>query len=141
MCEAEEIVLRSSEMVYDYYLLLYANMKSTWYARIFGNRALGENAPKGAVRQASPFEMSQFTYASYNPIVDIGVCYLLAESYDDIYRESMFDCPLEEVVENDGSERDYTLSDEGIKEVIDNIIKICPKAKKDIDRYFGKRQE
>ena len=126
---------------YDQYLLMCANIKSNWYARIFGNRAFGESVQTGAIRQISPIEMSQFTYASYNPIVDIGVCYLLAEAYNDIYCESMFNCPLEAVMENDGSKRDYTLSDEEIKEVIDNIIKICPKAKKDIDRYFKERQE
>ena len=121
---------------YDCFLLLYANMHSNWYARIFGNRALGEGAPQGAIRQLSPLELSQYTYASYDPIADIGVCYLLAKAYDDIYCDSMFNCPLEAVIDNDGSEKDYTLSSEEIQEVLENIQKICPKAKKDIDRYL-----
>lgn len=121
---------------YDCFLLLYANMHSNWYARIFGNRALREGAPQGAIRQLSPLELSQYTYASYDPIADIGVCYLLAKAYDDIYCDSMFNCPLEAVIDNDGSEKDYTLSSEEIQEVLENIQKICPKAKKDIDRYL-----
>ena len=121
---------------YDYFLFLYANMHSNSYARIFGNRAFGEGSPQGAVRQLSPLELSQYTYGSYDPIVDIGVCYLLAKAYDDISCDSMFNCPLEAVIDNDGSEKDYTLSSKEIQEVLENIQKICPKAKKDIERYL-----
>ena len=119
------------------WLLLVANLSEhNYYEPIFGNKtAFNKTIESGFVRQLCPFWISQF-YSSNNPNVDIGVCYLIAQTYDAIPMDGKLACALETVIDYEENENDYQLPRDAIQEMLDNIMKICPKAKKDIDCYL-----
>lgn len=121
---------------FDWLLLVAELSEHNYYEPIFGDKtAFDKTIEGGFVRQLCPFWVSQF-YSSCNPLVDIGICYLIAQTYDYIPMDDKLACALETVIDYDGSEADYQLPQNDIQEMLDNIVKICPKAKKDIDCYF-----
>ena len=123
------------------WLLLVAELSEhNYYDPIFGDKtAFDKTIEGGFIRKLCPIWISQF-YSSGNPIVDIGICYLIAQTYDFIPMDGKLACALETVIDYDGSETDYQLPQNEIQEMLENIVKICPKAKKDIERYLETSQ-
>ena len=120
-------------------LLFFACINHSYYDPVFGsNTAFGKTVKNGNIRSLCPFWVSQF-HSSYNPEIDIGICYLIAETYSSIpYNNGRLACALEAVIDDDDSGNDYCLTREEIQTVLDNIISICPQAKEEIDDYLKK---
>ena len=121
----------------DILTIALATSESYYETIISKDSAYGKTAAEGYVRSVSPFWISQF-YCTYDPIFDIGVAYLIAQTYESKPYESAFGCALEAIIDDDESENDYQLSQEEIQTVLNNIVSICPKAKEEIDAYLKK---
>ena len=109
-----------------------------YYETIFASyTAFERNLNEACIRSICPFWLSQF-HGSSNPVINIGMCYLIAQTYNNIpYEKGLWGCALEDLID-ENCENDYQLSKNDILEVLDNIIAISPEAKKEIDAYLEK---
>ena len=108
-------------------LLRATDEQNSWYRNIFEDPC---------IRSLNPFWVSEF-HGSSNPKINTGVCYLIAQTYETIPFKTGFGVALEDLIDEDG-EYDYRLSKDEIQIVLNNIVTICPKAKKEIDAYLKK---
>ena len=108
-------------------LLRATDEQNSWYRNIFEDPC---------IRSLNPFWVSEF-HGSSNPKINTGVCYLIAQTYETIPFKTGFGVALEDLIDADG-EYDYRLSKDEIQTVLNNIVTICPKAKKEIDAYLKK---
>lgn len=84
-------------------------------------------------RCINPILLSEF-YGFDKKKVRIGICYLLAMSFSTNTYSSKF---IYDALMHVSETEDYNMTKEEILFIADNILKICPDAKEDIDRYFN----
>ncbi|MGN1051957.1 MAG: hypothetical protein ACI4SH_01045, partial [Candidatus Scatosoma sp.] len=122
-------VVTAYESVLNNYIDLLIQYSDDDYELIF-NYPQNRDVVIQTIHHISPYWAMEF-HNSRDCQVQIGILYLVAMCYDSI----SFDNPLTEGLMTLTEDEDLSISQEGLEEVCNNLIKLQPKAKRDIEDY------